>query len=48
VGKFFVPSQGSASWREFLANPEKQWKKGYSAYELATSWENANNLPSSV
>ena len=32
-------------WRSFLADPEKQWKKGYSAYELAHSCE---GLPSSI
>ncbi|WP_233522703.1 DUF6946 family protein [Peribacillus glennii] len=45
MGKFFVPSDGALSWRAFLADPEKQWKKGYSAYELANCWEGANNLP---
>jgi hypothetical protein len=46
--KFFVPSKGAISWREFLADPEKQWKKGYSAYELANCWEDANDFPSCV
>ncbi len=45
MGKFFVPSQGAMSWKDLLANPEKQWKKGNSAYELAYCWGNANNLP---
>jgi hypothetical protein len=48
VGKFFVPSNGAISWREFLVDPEKQWEKGYSAYELANCWEDANNLPPCV
>ncbi|MDZ5472413.1 hypothetical protein SM124_11705 [Bacillus sp. 31A1R] len=48
MGKFYVPSHGTISWRELLADPQKQWKQGYSAYELAHSWEGANNLPSSV
>jgi hypothetical protein len=48
MGRFFVPSNGAISWREFLADPEKQWKKGYSAYELAKCWEDANNLPPCV
>ncbi|QIZ08469.1 hypothetical protein HFZ78_18590 [Priestia megaterium] len=48
MGKFFVLSQGAGSWREFLVDPEKQWKKGYSAFELANCWEEANNLPSCV
>lgn len=28
-----------------LADPEKQWRKGYSAYELATSWMSADDVP---
>jgi hypothetical protein len=48
MGKFFVPSHGAISWKEMLADPEKHWKKGYSAYELAHCWENASNLPSCV
>ncbi|MGM0840274.1 MAG: DUF6946 family protein [Bacillota bacterium] len=48
MGKYFVPTKGIDSWKEFLADPEKQWKPSYSAYELAKSWERADNLPSSV
>lgn len=48
MGKFFVPSQGAISWKDFLADPKKQWKNGYSAFELANCWENASNLPISV
>ena len=25
---FFIPSRGPLSWRESLADPEKQWKRG--------------------
>lgn len=48
MSKFYIPSQGTKSWRDFLTDPEKQWKKGYSAFELAYCWENAANLPMSV
>ncbi|WP_407656238.1 DUF6946 family protein [Lysinibacillus mangiferihumi] len=48
MGNFFVPSKGILSWKEYLADPLKQWKKGCSAFELAVSWENANNLPYTV
>jgi hypothetical protein len=48
MGRFFVPSKGAESWSEFLVDREKQWKKGYSAYELAHCWEDANNLPASI
>ncbi|MFF5996455.1 hypothetical protein AAGS61_17210 [Lysinibacillus sp. KU-BSD001] len=45
MSKFYVPSQGPESWKAFLADPEKQWKEGYSAYELAHCWESSANLP---
>ncbi|MGG1396898.1 hypothetical protein ABE288_03475 [Bacillus salipaludis] len=45
---YFIPTQGPESWKAFLADPIKQWKKGYSAYELAHCWEVANNLPCCV
>ena len=32
----------------YLARQERHWKKGYSAYELAHSWINADDIPSSV
>jgi hypothetical protein len=32
----------------FLAKPELHWKKGYSAYELASSWIAADDFPKTV
>lgn len=48
MGRYFVQSHGAISWRDYLADSEKQWKEGYSAFELANCWENAVNLPMSV
>lgn len=48
MGNFFVPTKGIDSWRELLADSEKQWKQAYSAYELANCWEDAKNLPTCV
>jgi virulence-associated protein VapD len=48
MGKYYIPSKGAISWSELLKDPEKQWKQGYSAYELANCWEDAKNLPSCV
>ena len=31
-----------------LAQQERHWKKGYSAYALAHSWVNAGDIPASV
>jgi hypothetical protein len=46
--KLYVPTKGAMAWRDLLADQEKQWKEGCSAYELAHCWENASNLPSCV
>lgn len=48
MGKYYTSTKGVLSWKELLADPEKHWKPGYSAYELAYSWEDANNLPACV
>ena len=40
--KIYVPSAGPISWKTFLADPEKQWKAGYSAHAMANAWEAAN------
>ena len=32
----------------YLAQQQRHWKKGYSAYELAHSWVNAGDIPASV
>lgn len=44
----YVPSGGPLGWRDFLADPDKQWKTGYSAKALAESWEAQNGLPEAV
>ena len=44
----YVPSGGPLAWRDFLADPDKQWKTGYSAKALAHSWEAQNGLPQEV
>jgi hypothetical protein len=35
-------------WQPLLAQPEKHWKRGYSARALAQSWEAANGFPVEV
>ena len=48
MAKFYIPSKGSESWKQFLADPDKQWATGYSARSLAYCWEEANGFPKSV
>ena len=48
MAKFYVPTEGVESWRKLLAEPDKHWKKGYSARALAYCWEEAQDFPKSV
>ena len=48
MSKFYTPSPGVNSWRELLADPEKHWRKGYSARSIAYCWEEARGFPKSV
>ena len=48
MSNFYIPSKGPESWKEFLAEPDKQWKSGYSAKSLAYCWEEAQGFPKSV
>ena len=40
IADHYPPSVGIDDWREL--HKEKHWRKGYSAYELAVSWESAD------
>ena len=44
--RIFVPTTSPDDWRQFLAEPDKQWRSGYSAKNLAVSWEQAKGFPS--
>jgi hypothetical protein len=46
--KTYIPTRSPEDWKQFLIDPEKQWRTGYSAKALAYSWESANGFPSEV
>lgn len=46
--KIYIPSSGPDNWQQFLAEPEKQWRTGYSAKSMAYSWEEANGFPAEI
>ncbi len=48
MSKILIPSSGAEAWQRFLAEPEKQWRTGYSAKALASCWEGADGFPASV
>ena len=48
MSKIYVPTLGPQSWQALLADPEKQWKTGYSARTLAYCWQDAQGLPEEI
>jgi hypothetical protein len=43
-----ISTRGIGSWRERLADPDRQWKRGFSAFETAVSWEIASKSKSGI
>lgn len=46
--EILIPSQGPEDWRRVLAEPDKHWRRRYSAKALAYCWESARDFPPSV
>jgi hypothetical protein len=44
----YTPAQTAEGWKQFLAEPEKQWVTGYSARTLAYCWQEAKGFPAEV
>ena len=43
--RIYIPTTSVSDWRRFLAEPDMQWRAGYSARELAECWEHADGFP---
>lgn len=41
--RLFIPTKGPQDWRAGLADPDRHWRRGKSAYELAVAWEAARD-----
>jgi hypothetical protein len=48
MSRLFISTRGIGSWQQRLANPDRQWKRGYSAFETAVSWELASRSKSGL
>ncbi len=46
--KILVPTRSPDDWRALLADPETQWRAGYSAMSAALSWQAAQGLPPEI
>jgi hypothetical protein len=48
MSRIHVATRGICNWRERLANPDRQWKRGFSAFETAVAWECASSEESQL
>lgn len=46
--RIYVPASSAEQWAQFLADPVKHWRQGYSARALAYSWQEAAGFPAEV
>jgi hypothetical protein len=45
---FYTPSSKLSNWKALLAEPQKQWVRKYSAFELAHAWTSNDTFPENV
>ena len=48
MGRILAFTSAPQDWKGLLADPDKQWKRGYSARTLAHCWEASDGLPPEV
>lgn len=48
MNRLNIETRGIRSWQERLANPDLHWKRTFSAFETAVSWELASNSKSGL
>lgn len=48
MSRIYIPASSAEQWAQFLAEPVKHWRQGYSARTLAYSWQEANGFPVEV
>src|SRR5690606_11969587 len=48
VSRIYIPAVSAEQWAQFLAEPSKHWRSGYSARALAYAWQEANGFPAEI
>ncbi len=48
MSRIYIPTSSAEQWAQFLAEPVKHWRQGYSARTLAYSWQEARGFPTEV
>jgi len=46
MSKIFIPANEAGDWKQLLAQPNKQWRTGYSAKTLAYCWQETQDKTS--
>ena len=46
--RILIPTEYITSWKSLFAEPDRQWRTGYSAMMTAQSWETAGGLPPEI
>ena len=44
MAKILIPASSPEDWKQFLTEPEKHWKSGYSARSLAYCWHELGEI----
>jgi hypothetical protein len=48
LNNIYIPTTKPEDWQSLLADPEKHWRRGYSARALAYCWQEADGFPDCV
>lgn len=48
MNRIYLPARSADQWAQLLAEPDKQWRTGYSARSLAHCWQDADGFPREV
>ena len=48
TARVFVPAESPEDWRRLLAEPDKHWRRGYSAHAIAHCWQEADGFPEEI
>jgi hypothetical protein len=44
----YIPARSADDWQQFLAEPEKQWRIGFSARTTAYAWQESKGFPDEI
>ncbi|NCC24623.1 MAG: hypothetical protein EOM25_05385 [Deltaproteobacteria bacterium] len=48
MSRVYIPASSVDQWAQFLAEPVKQWQRGFSARTLAHSWQESDGFPPEI